>query len=135
MAFNNSITARYDELRSPNPPATSNGTGGTTPSSRYSGSFLPNHSQPFGSEARASLQRRQTTDLSKMPPMTPIGQQPTQAMESVDMSASVSRSNSQLLFSRFWKYAPYCHCNSHNIDHYDSSILFGSSFDRRAMGL
>lgn len=89
MAFNNSITARYDELRSPNPP-TSNGTGTTTPSSRYSGSFLPNHSQSFGSDARASLQRRQTTDLSKMPPMTPIGQQPAQAMNTVDMSATVS---------------------------------------------
>ena len=95
MAFNNSITARYDELRSPNPPSSSNPTSTTTPSSRYSGSFLPNHSQGFGSDARTSLQRRQTTDLSKMPAITPIGQQPVQAVESVDMSASVSGSISQ----------------------------------------
>ena len=95
MAFNNSISARYDELRSPNPPSSSNPTGTNTPSSRYSGSFLPNHSQAFGTDARTSLQRRQTTDLSKMPAMTPIGQQPPQAMEPVDMSASVSCSTFQ----------------------------------------
>ena len=90
MAFNNSITARYDELRSPNPPSSSNSSASKAPSSRYSGSFLPNHSQPFGSDTRTSLQRRQTTDLSKMPAITPIGQPPAQIAESVDMSASVS---------------------------------------------
>ena len=89
MAFNNSITARYDELRSPNPPLNSNPTGTKTPS-RYSGSFLPNHSQTFGNDSRSSLQRRQTTDLGKMAAMTPIGQQPLPPMESIDMSASVS---------------------------------------------
>lgn len=89
MAFNNSITARYDELRSPNPP--SNPTTGTTTPSRYSGSFMQSHSQPFN-DTRASLQRRQTTDLSKMPAITPIGQQPTpvtQGGDSVDMAATV----------------------------------------------
>ena len=89
MAFNNSITARYDELRSPNPPSSSATTGTTTPS-RYSGSFMQSHSQPFG-DTRASVQRRQTTDLSKMPAITPIGQQPTPTTqgESVDIAATV----------------------------------------------
>ena len=89
MAFNNSITARYDELRSPNPPSSSATTGTTTPS-RYSGSFMQSHSQSFG-DTRASVQRRQTTDLSKMPAITPIGQQPTPTTqgESVDIAATV----------------------------------------------
>ncbi|KAL6720161.1 hypothetical protein ACLMJK_002082 [Lecanora helva] len=88
MAFNNSITARYDELRSPNPPSSSNSTGTKTSASRYSGSFLQNHSQALSNDSRTSLQRRQTTDLSKMPAMTPIGQQPASAAEPVDMTAS-----------------------------------------------
>lgn len=95
MAFNNSITARYDELRSPNPPPSSTSTGTTTPS-RYSGSFMQSHSSQSFNDARASLQRRQTTDLSKMPPsITPIGQQPSsqtsQSGEVVDMAATVSK--------------------------------------------
>ncbi len=121
MAFNNPITARYDELRSPNPPTTSNGTGTTTPSSRYSGSFLPNHSQPFGSDARASLQRRQTTDLSKMPPMTAIGQQLTQAMEPVDVSASVSYSRPYSSF--LWTCLSYNSFKSRLSTIYESPIL------------
>ena len=93
MAFNNSITARYDELRSPNPPASSTSTGTTTPS-RYSGSFMQSHSQSYN-DARASLQRRQTTDLGKMPlSITPIGQGPitqtSKAPEPVEMAATVS---------------------------------------------
>ena len=101
MAFNNSITARYDELRSPNPP--SNPTTGATTPSRYSGSFMQSHSQSFN-DTRASLQRRQTTDLSKMPPITPIGQQPTpvtQGGDSVDMVATVRSTPSHFSFRSF----------------------------------
>ncbi|KAL9066719.1 MAG: hypothetical protein Q9161_007401 [Pseudevernia consocians] len=81
MASYNAISARYDELRSPNPPPSSNTT--ATPA-RYSGSFMQTQSQPFN-DARGSLQRRQTTDLSKMPGITPIGQQPAQAVDPVDL--------------------------------------------------
>ena len=51
---------------------------------------MQSHSQPFG-DTRASVQRRQTTDLSKMPAITPIGQQPTPTTqgESVDIAATV----------------------------------------------
>ena len=83
MATFNALSARYDELRSPNPPSTSNTTGTTIPA-RYSGSFMQTQSQTFN-DARESLQRRQTTDLGKMPGITPIGQQPAQAVDSVDL--------------------------------------------------
>ena len=83
MASYNALSARYDELRSPNPPPTSNTTGTTTPA-RYSGSFMQTQSQQL-SDARGSLQRRQTTDLSKMPGMAPIGQQPAQVVDAVDL--------------------------------------------------
>lgn len=92
MAFNNSLTSRLDDLRSKNPQATSSETnnGYTTPS-RYSGSFMTSHSQP-SNDARASLQRRFTTDLSKMSTLTPIGQQPGQALEPIEISSTVSSS-------------------------------------------
>lgn len=91
MAFNNSLSSRLDDLRSRNPQSTtSENTSGYTTPSRYSGSFMTTHSHQTN-DARASLQRRFTTDLSKMSTLTPIGQPPTQAVESVDMSATVSK--------------------------------------------
>ena len=83
MASYNALSARYDELRSPNPPPTSNIAGTTTPA-RYSGSFMQTQSQSFN-DARGNLQRRQTTDLSKMQGITPIGQQPAPAVDPVDL--------------------------------------------------
>ena len=90
MAFNNnSLSTRLEELRSRNPQSTAseNTTGYTTPS-RYSGSFMTTHSHP-SNDVRASLQRRFTTDLGKMPTLTPIGQQPSQVVDSVDISSTV----------------------------------------------
>lgn len=93
MAYNNAITSRLDELRSRNPPSTTAGSesssGYTTPA-RYSGSFMPSHSQSVN-DNRASLQRRFTTDLSKMPNLTPIGQQPAQVQEAVEVPNTVSQ--------------------------------------------
>ena len=89
MAFNNALTSRLDELRSPNAPATpSENTNGFTTPSRYSGSFMATHSQPMN-DSRASLQRRFTTDLSKMSNLTPIGQQPVQTPEPADVPNTV----------------------------------------------
>ena len=92
MAYNNALTTRLDELRSRNPSTTTttseNSSGYTTPS-RYSGSFMTSHSQSVN-DARANLQRRFTTDLSKMPNLTPIGQQPTQVQEAVEVPNTVS---------------------------------------------
>ncbi|KAL9606417.1 MAG: hypothetical protein Q9179_000437 [Wetmoreana sp. 5 TL-2023] len=87
MAYNNALTSRLDELRSRNPSAaatTSESSSGYTTPSRYSGSFMTSHSQSAG-DTRASLQRRFTTDMSKMPNLTPIGQQPVQAQEPVEL--------------------------------------------------
>ncbi|KAM0801194.1 hypothetical protein BDR22DRAFT_215606 [Usnea florida] len=84
MATYNAISARYEELRSPNPLPSTNSTGNTTPA-RYSGSFMQTQSQPFN-DSRGGLQRRQTTDLGKVAGITPIGQQPTQAVDPLDLS-------------------------------------------------
>ena len=90
MAFNNSITSRLGDLRYRNNPvsASESQSGYTTPS-RHSGSFMNSHSQP-SSEARGSLQRRFTTDLSKMQPLAPIGQQSPQIAEQVEVPVAVS---------------------------------------------
>ncbi len=86
MASSNALTNRLDELRSRNHQVTSSETssGYTTPS-RYSGSFMPSHSSSSNNDTRASLQRRFTTDLSKMPTLPPIGHQPTQVVENSDV--------------------------------------------------
>lgn len=90
MAFNNHcLSTRLEELRSRNPQSTAseNTTGYITPS-RYSGSFMTTHSHP-SNDVRASLQRRFTTDLGKMPTLAPIGQQPSQVVDPGDMSSTV----------------------------------------------
>ena len=81
----NALTNRLDELRSRNHQVTASETssGYTTPS-RYSGSFMQSHSSTSTNDARANLQRRFTTDLSKMSTLPPIGQQPNQAADNVD---------------------------------------------------
>lgn len=91
MAFNNSLTSRLEDLRSRNPQSitSENATGYTTPS-RYSGSFMTTHSQP-SNDVRTSLQRRFTTDLGKMPTLPPIGQQPSQVAEPVELPTVVRK--------------------------------------------
>ncbi|KAL8903475.1 MAG: hypothetical protein Q9171_007390 [Xanthocarpia ochracea] len=88
MAYNNALTSRLDELRSRNAPitttTTSESSSGYTTPARYSGSFMTSHSQSIN-DARASLQRRFTTDMSKMPNLTPIGQQPAQVQEPAEV--------------------------------------------------
>lgn len=49
---------------------------------------MTTHSHP-SNDVRASLQRRFTTDLGKMPTLTPIGQQPSQMADPVDISSTV----------------------------------------------
>ena len=91
MAFNNnSLSARLDELRSRNPPRlhSENTTGQNTPSFRYSGSFMSPPQAQTPTDA-PNLQRRFTTDLSKMQQVGPIGQQSNNAGGAVDLSATV----------------------------------------------
>jgi hypothetical protein len=92
MSANNSLSSRLEELRSRNPQSPqgeSSYSGYNTPT-RYSGSFMPSHSLSTTNEARANLQRRFTTDSNTFPTLSPIGSQPTQTMDSIDMSATVS---------------------------------------------
>ncbi|KAL8641693.1 MAG: hypothetical protein Q9228_001524 [Teloschistes exilis] len=98
MAYNNALTSRLDELRSRNSStaatASEASSGYTTPS-RYSGSFMTSHSQS-ASDNRASLQRRFTTDLSKMPNLTPIGQPPVQTQEPVELPNTLEKKRLEL---------------------------------------
>ena len=92
MSTGNSLTSRLEELRSRNPQSPQGAgeslySGYNTPT-RYSGSFMVAHSQQ---DNRASLQRRFTVDSNIMPALSPIGHQPTQNVDNVDMTASVSR--------------------------------------------
>lgn len=94
MTFENSLTSHLEALRSPNPQSTAseNAKGYTTPS-RYSGSFMASHSQPSNEAVRVGLQRRFTTDLIKMPKLTPIGQPPATKAEPIEPSATVRNKN------------------------------------------
>lgn len=94
MTFENSLTSHLEALRSPNPQSTAseNAKGYTTPS-RYSGSFMTSHSQPSNEAGRVGLQRRFTTDLIKMPKLTPIGQPPATKAEPIEPSATVRNKN------------------------------------------
>ena len=97
MASGNSLSSRLEELRSRNPqspPGESVYSGYTTPT-RYSGSFMTSHQTT--SDTRTSLQRRFTADSNSVPMLPPIGHQPTQSMESVDMTASVGDLTSRSL--------------------------------------
>ena len=94
MAFNNnSLSARLDELRSRNPPRlhSENTTGQSTPSFRYSGSFMSPPQTQTPTET-PNLQRRFTTDLIKMQQIGPVGQQSNSGGVSVDISATVRAS-------------------------------------------
>ena len=92
MASSNALQSHLEGLRFGNPqsPPSEGAYSGYSTPTRYSGSFMPTHSQPAASDARASLQRRFTADSGRIPTLTPIGQPTTQALESVDMSATVS---------------------------------------------
>ena len=91
MAFSNSLTSRLDDLRSRNSQfMASEPSPAYTVPARYSGSFMTTHSQS-SSDARGNLQRRFTTDMTKMPPpQTPIGQPPNQPVESAEITSTVS---------------------------------------------
>ena len=121
MAFNNnSLTTHLEDLRSRNPQSPPTETSYTP--SRYSGSFMPSHSQSLA-DTRGGLQRRSTTDSGKMPTITPIGHQPSQAVgDPGEIPITVSIHNSLttqyvfavLSFSRcsLQCFRPECHCDA-----------------------
>ncbi|KAI9872792.1 MAG: hypothetical protein M1830_001186 [Pleopsidium flavum] len=88
MAYNNGFGDRMDDLRFRNPqsPRDESYSGYNSPR-RVNGGYMATHSQS-SNDTRANLQRRFTTDSSKMPTLTPIGQQPGQVVEPIDLSAT-----------------------------------------------
>lgn len=89
MAYNNGFGDRIDDIRfrHPQSPRDESYSGYNSPR-RANGGYMTTHSQS-SNDTRASLQRRFTTDSSKMPTLTPIGQQPGQVGEPVDLSSTV----------------------------------------------
>ena len=71
---------------------------------------MQTQSQPFN-DSRGGLQRRQTTDLGKVAGITPIGQQPTQAVDPLDLSmvcTSDFQKNIFIIFDFFLEVLPRC---------------------------
>ena len=68
---------------------------------------MQTQTQPFN-DSRGGLQRRQTTDLGKMAGITPIGQQPTQAVDPLDLSMVCTSDfqQSQVFFLKYCLVAP-----------------------------
>lgn len=91
MAFNNGFGDRIDDIRfrHPQSPRDESYSGYNSPR-RVNGGYMTTHSQSSSNDTRASLQRRFTTDSSIMPTLTPIGQQPGQVGEAMDLSSTVS---------------------------------------------
>ncbi|KAK4936771.1 hypothetical protein LTR10_022428 [Elasticomyces elasticus] len=88
MAFSNTLSGRLEELRYPNlrSPDTDGPFSPNGSSTREQSPFFSNMHTP-SNDARASLQRRFTTDSSKMPMARPYGQPYT----SVTPTASIVR--------------------------------------------
>ena len=76
MAFPNTLSGRMEELRFPSlrSPDTESPFGANGASTRDQNPFFPSM-HTSSNDARASLQRRFTTDSSKMPMARPFGQQ------------------------------------------------------------
>ena len=90
MAFKNGLSERLDELRftSPRSPPSESAFSGYTSPTRGQSSFMSAfHTPP--NDVRANLQRRFTTDASKLSGWVPFGQQP-QLPEAQDLLSSVS---------------------------------------------
>lgn len=99
MAYNNGFGDRIDDIRyrHPQSPRDESYSGYNSPR-RVNGSYMTTHSQS-SNDTRASLQRRFTTDSSKMPTLTPIGQQPGQVGEPMDLSSTVCHTTLPSLLS------------------------------------
>ncbi|KAI9815703.1 MAG: hypothetical protein M1827_002099 [Pycnora praestabilis] len=89
MAFTNGLGDRIEDMRFRNPqsPRYEAPFPGYTSPLRGNVHQLSNQNQS-ANDARASLQRRFTTDATVLPTMTPIGQQRGQVAESLDLSSS-----------------------------------------------
>lgn len=101
MAFNNGFGDRIDDIRfrHPQSPRDESYSGYNSPR-RVNGGYMTTHSQSSSNDTRASLQRRFTTDSSILPTLTPIGQQPGQVGEAMDLSSTVSYTPPAVLYSR-----------------------------------
>jgi hypothetical protein len=92
MAFKNGLSERLDELRftSPRSPPSDSPFSGYTSPPRGQPNFMTAFQQPASNDVRANLQRRFTTDSSKLS-WPPFSQQTTQLPDGPDLLSSVSR--------------------------------------------
>jgi hypothetical protein len=90
MAFKNGLSERLDELRfvSPRSPTSELPFSSYTSLSPTQTSLISAFQRP-GNDVRANLQRRFTTDASKLSSWNSLNQQPFQLTESLDVISSV----------------------------------------------
>jgi hypothetical protein len=90
MAFKNGLSERLDELRftSPRSPPSDAPFSGYTPLSPSQSTLISAFQRP-SNDVRANLQRRFTTDASKLSSWTFLNQQTPQMPESLDVLSSV----------------------------------------------
>lgn len=97
MAFKNGLSERLDELRFPSPrspPSESTFPGYSSLSPGHSNFGSAFSRQPgAGGDVRANLQRRFTTDSSKLSSWSYLNQAPSQMPDPLDLLSSVSHIN------------------------------------------
>ena len=111
MAFKHGLSERLDELRFPSPrsPPSDSTFPGYSPLSPGTSNFT-GFSRPI-TDVRANLQRRFTTDSSKLSSWSSLSQRPTQGREPLDLLSSVSENfffSLRILFHIFLVSAKLC---------------------------
>lgn len=102
MAFKNGLSERLDELRFPSPrsPPSESAFPGYTSLSPGHSNFVSGFSRPSGGDVRANLQRRFTTDSSKLSSSwNYLNPGTSQLPDPLDLLSSVSRMFFSLLYS------------------------------------
>lgn len=106
MAFKHGLSERLDELRFPSPrsPPSESTFPGYGPLSPGHSNFSSAFSRPSGGDVRANLQRRFTTDSSKLSSWSYLNQTPAQMPDHLDLLSSVSYAR---FFGIFAKHVHY----------------------------
>ncbi|KAJ6141328.1 hypothetical protein N7470_010224 [Penicillium chermesinum] len=102
MAFKNGLSERLDELRFPSPrspPSESTFPGYSSLSPGHS-NFASAFSRPSGSDVRGNLQRRFTTDSSKLSSWSYLNQTPAQMPDALDLLSSFEKKRQHIEYMR-----------------------------------
>ncbi|KAJ5670742.1 uncharacterized protein N7477_006105 [Penicillium maclennaniae] len=101
MAFKNGLSERLDELRFPSPrsPPSESAFPGYSALSPGHSNYVPGFSRPTG-DVRANLQRRFTTDSSKVSSWNYLSQGPAQTPDPLDLLSSFEKKRQHIEYMR-----------------------------------